>query len=136
MRAPDSLRNFDVAKRPLSEPRRVSVSCRLETWVRNSLHLSARRGQRWRICSHTTAGLGGGCILTFTVPISIGDVEVGVVIYVKSMHGAQLGKPAEDFRRVFELDKCFAGFGVGRVSDGVPECRVECPDLVVFSPAS
>ena len=42
--------------------------------------------------------VGGGHIPTFTVPISIGDVEVGVVICVKSMHGAQLGKPAEDFR--------------------------------------
>ena len=74
-------------------------------------------------------GVGGGHIPTFTVPISIGDVEVGVVICVKSVHGVQLGKLAEDFRRVFELDKCFAGFGVRRASGGVPECRVECPDL-------
>ena len=121
----------------MSEPRRVMVSCNLETVVRNSLHSSARRGQRWRICSCTMAGLGRrGCITTFVVPVSVGDVEAGVVICVKSMHSAQLGKPAEDFRRVFELDKCFAGFGVGRVSGGVSECRVECPDLVVFSPAS
>ena len=129
MRAPDSLRNFAIAKRSLSEPRRVSVSCRLETGVRNSLHSSVRRGQRWRICSHTMARLGGGHIPTFTVPISIGDVEVGVVICVKSMHGVQLGKLTEDFGRVFELDKCFVGFGVRRASGGVPECRVECPDL-------
>ena len=80
--------------------------------------------------------VGGGHIPAFTVPISIGDVEAGVVICVKSMHGVQLGKLTEDFGRVFELDKCFAGFGVGRVSGGVSECRVECPDLVVFSPAS
>ena len=111
------------------------VSCNLETVVRNSLHSSARRGQRWRICSCTMAGLGRrGCITTFVVPVSVGDVEVGVVVHVESMHGAQLGKPAKNIGGIFELEECFAGFGVGRTSGGVPEHRTKCPGLVVFSP--
>ena len=122
----------------MSEPRRVMVSCNLETVVRNSLHSSARRGQRWRICFCTMSGLwggGGGCIITFAVPVSAGDVEVGVVVCVESMHGVQLSKLAENFGRVFELAKCFVGFGVRRVSGGVPEHRTKCPGLVVFLPA-
>ena len=34
MRALEDLRKFAVARRPLSEPKRVSVSCSLETGVR------------------------------------------------------------------------------------------------------
>ena len=33
-------------------------------------------------------GVGWGSIPTFAVPISVGDVEAGVVISVVSMHGA------------------------------------------------
>ena len=61
MKAPDALRKFTMARRPLSEPKRVMVSCNLEIGVRNFLHLSVRRGQRWRICSHTAVGLGASC---------------------------------------------------------------------------
>ena len=64
---------------------------------------------------------GGGHITTFSVPVSVGDVEVGVVVCVEFMHGVQLSKLAKNFRRVFELAKCFAGFGVGRSGGTVPE---------------
>ena len=60
MSTPVDLRKFAVVRRPLSEPKRVSVSCSLETGVRNSLRSSAKRGQRWRTCSHTASGSGGG----------------------------------------------------------------------------
>ena len=42
-------------------------------------------------------GVGWGCVPAFTVPISVGDVEAGVVVCVKSVHGAQLSKLAKDF---------------------------------------
>ena len=45
MRVPEDLRRFTVARRPLLEPKRVSVSCSLETGVRNSLRSSAKRGR-------------------------------------------------------------------------------------------
>ena len=81
-------------------------------------------------------GVWGGRITAFAVPVSVGDVEVGVVVCVKSVHGAQLSKLTKDFGRVFELAKCFTGFGGRRASGGVPESRAKCPDLVVFLPAS
>ena len=46
---------------------------------------------------------GGGHITAFTVPVSVGDVEVGVVVCVESVHGAQLSKLAKNSRRVFEM---------------------------------
>ena len=80
-------------------------------------------------------GVGGSHITTFAVPVFVGDVEVGVVVCVESVHGAQLSKLAKSFGRVFELAKCFAGFGIRRASGGVPECRAKCHVLVVFLPA-
>ena len=67
----------------------------------------------------------GGHITTFTVPVSVGDVEPAVVICVETVHGAQLGDLPKDFRRSFELVEHFAGFGVGRSSGTVPECCLE-----------
>ena len=67
----------------------------------------------------------GGHIATFTVPVSVGDVEPVVVIRVETMHGAQLGELPEDFRRSFELAEHFGGFGVRRSSGAVPECCLE-----------
>ena len=88
---------------------RVSVSCSLETGVRNSLHSSAKRGQRWRMCSCPASGLGEGHITAFTVPVLVGDVE--------TMHGAQLGELPKEFGGPFELVEHFAGFGVGMYCD-------------------
>ena len=45
----------------------------------------------------------GGGITTFTVPVSVGDVELAVVVHVETMHGVQLGELPEDFGRTFEL---------------------------------
>ena len=67
----------------------------------------------------------GGRITTFTVPVSVGDVEPAVVIRVETVHGAQLGESPKDFRRSFELAECFSGFGVRRSSGTVPECCLE-----------
>ena len=133
MRALEDLRKFAMVRRPLSEPKRVSVSCSLETGVTNSLQSSAKRGQRWRTCSWTASGLGGH-ITAFTVPVLVGDVELVVVICVETMHGAQLGESPEDFGRSFELAEHFAGFGVGRSSGAVPECCSEGQGLVGSPP--
>ena len=118
-----------MARRPLLEPKRVSVSCSLER-VRNSLCSSAKRGQRWRMCSCTASGLGGGHIATFTVP---GDVEPVVVVCIETVHGTQLDELPEDFEGSFELAECFAGFGVRRLSGAVPKSCSEGQGLVGFS---
>ena len=47
--------------------------------------------------------VGGSCIAALTVPVSVGYVEVVIVICVESMHGTQLGKSAENLGRPFEL---------------------------------
>ena len=62
--------------------------------------------------------VGGSHVTTFTVPVSVGDVEAGVVVCVESMYGVQLGKPAENSGGIFELVECFTGFGVRRTSGG------------------
>ena len=101
-----------LARGPLLEPKRVSVLCSLETGVRNSLHSSAKRGQRWRMCSHIASGLGGH-IAAFTVPVLVGDVELVVVVCTETMHGTQLGELPKDFRGSFELVECFGGLVSG-----------------------
>ena len=73
------------------------------------------------MCSCTMAGLGGGNVATFVVPVSVGDVEAVIVVCVESMHGMQLGELTKDFGRPFELTEHFAGFGVRRLGGGVPE---------------
>ena len=77
----------------------------------------------------------GGHITAFTVPVSVGDVELVVVVHVETVHGAQLGELPEDFRRSFELVEHFAGFGVRRSSGAVPECCLEGQGLVGSLPA-
>ena len=78
--------------------------------------------------------VGGGHITAFAVPIPVGDVEP-VVVGVETVHGTQLGESPGDFGGSFELAECFAGFGVGRLSDAVTKCCSEGHGLVGFSPA-
>ena len=77
----------------------------------------------------------GGHITAFTVPVSVGDIELAVVIHVETMHGVQLGESPEDFRRTFELAECFAGFGIRRSRGAVPKSCSEGQWLVDFPPA-
>ena len=44
VRVLEDLRKFTMVRKPLSEPKRVSVLCSLETGVRNSLRSSAKGG--------------------------------------------------------------------------------------------
>ena len=77
----------------------------------------------------------GGHITAFTVPVSVGDVELVVVVHVETVHGVQLGELPEDFRRSFELAEHFAGFGVRRSSGAAPKSCLEGQGLVGFPPA-
>ena len=86
------------------------------------------------MCSRTASG-SGGHIAAFTIPVSVGDVELAIVVHVETMHGAQLGELPEDFGRSFELAEHFAGFGVGRLSGAAPKCCSEGQGLVGFPPS-
>ena len=56
IRAPKTLRNLAVAIKPFSDPRRVLVSCSLDTGVREALHSLVYSGHRCRMCSQTASG--------------------------------------------------------------------------------
>ena len=72
MRVLEDLRKFTMARRPLSGPKRVSVSCSLETGVRNSVLICKEGAEVENVFLHCV-WVGGGRITTFTVPVPVVD---------------------------------------------------------------
>ena len=76
----------------------------------------------------------GGCIPAFTVPVSVDNVEVRIVVGIEAVHHAKLGEPPKDLWVSLELEEGFARFSIGRQVGRVPEGRVLDLRLVFFSP--
>ena len=124
-----------MTRRPLSEPRRVRVSCNLDWGEEFSAVVSNEGAEVENVFSHC-GRVGGGrgschCIrspsLCWWCWIGNSSMCWNCAWYVAS-------ELAKDFGWPFELMEHFAGFGVGKLGGTVPEGWSKGLRLVVFLP--
>ena len=86
VRAPEALRKFTVVRRPMSEPRSISVSCSLETGGEEFPSFICKKGAEVENVFLHCIWVGRGCVAAFTVLVLVCDVEPMEVVCVESVH--------------------------------------------------